>query len=148
MRLGGDGGARQIEPDAEAEQGNAADDLNDRAVLAYGARDGVDAERGAERDQPVARHDADAGRHAAEEAALDGALDAEQVDRSERHGQQDAHDDADWYDEGVGNVSHGGPTLSPTSALGPHRRHRGAVADGSDARGMAAGAPPTGDRLG
>ena len=119
MRLGGDRRARQIEPDAGAQQGNAADDLNYRAVLADGTRDGVDAQGGAERDQPVSGHDADPGRHAAEEPALDGALDAEQVDRSEGHGQQDAHGHADWYDEGVGNVSHGGPTASPASALRP-----------------------------
>ena len=55
VRLGGDGGTRQIELDAEAEQGKAADDLNGRAILPYGAGDGVDAQRGAERDQPVAR---------------------------------------------------------------------------------------------
>ena len=124
MRLGGDRRARQIEPDAEAQQGNATDDLNYRAVLAYGAGDGVDAQGGAERDQPVSGHDADPGRHAAEKAALDGALDAEQVDRSKGHGQQDAHGHADWYDEGVGNVSHGGPTGSPASALRPCQAHR------------------------
>ena len=124
MGLGGDGRARQIERDAEAQQGNAADDLDGRAVLPYGAGDGVDAQGGAERDQPVSSHDADPGRHAAEEPALDSALDTEQIDRSKRHGQQDAHGHADWYDEGVGNVSHGGPTGSPASALRPCPAHR------------------------
>ena len=51
------------------------------------------------------------GCHAAEETALDRALDAEQIDRPEGHRQQHAHDDADWYDEGVGDVRHGGTRI-------------------------------------
>ena len=77
------------------------------------------AQRRAECDQPVARHDPEAGRHAAEEAALDGPLNAEQIDRTEGHGQQHAHDHADRDDVGIGYVGHGEPGPSPMP--GPRR---------------------------
>ena len=42
----------------------------------------------------------------AEKSALDGALDSQQVDRAQRHGQQDAHDHADGHDqEEIGNIA-------------------------------------------
>src|SRR5262245_19810028 len=76
---------------------------------------GVDAERGAQRDQPVAGHDAEARRHAAKEAALDRALNTEQIDRAEGHGQENAHRNADGYDKRIGDITHGGPTPSQRS---------------------------------
>ena len=126
---------------------SAAQDLDGGAVVAQRARDGVDAHRCAERDQAVAEHDAEAGRHAAEEAALDGALDAQQIDRAERHGQQHADDQADRDDQGIGKVGHGriiscsaGMTAPRGRCVGnclayryqPHTRRR--PANGSAAR--------------
>ena len=69
--------------------------MNGRAIVPDRPGNGIDADRGAQRDQTVASHDAEARRHAAEEATLDGALNAKQIDRTERHRQQNAHGNAD-----------------------------------------------------
>ena len=73
----------------------------------------------AERDQPVPQHDAEPRRHASEETALDGPLNSEQVHGTEGHCQQQAHDHADGYYQGVGYELHGG-SASPA----PERRLR------------------------
>ena len=95
--------------------------------------------------RPSPGHDAEAGRHAAEEAALDGALDAEQVDGTKGHRQQHAHDHADRYDQGIGDEVHGGATAISRSCAGARPRAGCADQDGLRAQASAAGVPPAGD---
>ena len=56
--------------------------------------------------KPVAQHRADAGRDAAPEAALNGALDAQHIDRSDRCRDQNAYQEPDRNDKWVGKVVH------------------------------------------
>jgi hypothetical protein len=53
----------------------------------------------AQRDQRIAQHDADAGRHSPEESTLHRALQAEQIDGAERQRQQQAGDETDRRDQ-------------------------------------------------
>jgi hypothetical protein len=77
------------------------------AVLADRAGQRIDAERGAERNQPVPQHDTEPRRHASEKTPLDGPLQSEQIDRAQRQGQQQSHDHADGDDQKeVADVQH------------------------------------------
>src|SRR5690606_40909621 len=94
---------RDVELDAEGDQGQPADDLDGAAVTLDGARDGADTEAGKKGDEAVAQGGADARRQPSPEAALDGALDAEDVDGPDRSRDKNPNQNPNGDDEQVGD---------------------------------------------
>ena len=105
-------GRTEVEPQTEHNQRYAAAQLNDRAVRLHGARESADAEARTESDQTVAHNRADTCGDAAPEAALDGALNTQHVDRSNGRRNENAGDQSDRNDERVRDIGHQGGMCS------------------------------------
>lgn len=97
---------RDEKPPTKRDQHQTTDGLNNRAMGLNGARDGTNAKPGAERNQSVAHDRANPGRQSAPETALDGALNAQDIDRANRRRNEHTYQQTDRNDKGVGNKIH------------------------------------------
>ena len=84
-------------------------------MILHGTRYGAHTHRRTQCDQSVAEHGSETRRNASPKSALDSALDAQDIDGTDRRGDKDSNDDANGDDERIGQKLH-----APSFA-GPHR---------------------------